>query len=100
MPMGPITVDFTEFVGLRVNEHVVHTWDVEVALDPGASIPEDLAAVVVENLGLIAQYTGKYEGDPATVPRTPRDLTRLTPFGSTTAPSRSLPVHPSTPTTT
>jgi uncharacterized protein (TIGR03083 family) len=67
MSMGPITVDFMGFVGLRVNEHVLHTWDVEVAVDPSATIPEDLAAVVVDNLGLIAQYTGKYDGEPITV---------------------------------
>jgi uncharacterized protein (TIGR03083 family) len=67
MSMGPITVDFMGFVGLRVNEHVLHTWDVEVAIDPSATIPEDLAAVVVEDLGLIAQYTGKYDGNPITV---------------------------------
>ena len=31
--MGPISVDFDGFVGLRLNEHALHTWDIDVALD-------------------------------------------------------------------
>ena len=32
--MGPMTFGFTGFVGLRLNEHAFHTWDIEVAVDP------------------------------------------------------------------
>lgn len=62
LSIGPLSVDFSEFVGLRVNEHGMHTWDVEVALDPAAKIPSDVAAVLVDNLDLVARFTGKPVG--------------------------------------
>ena len=33
--MGPIDVDFDGFVGLRLNEHALHTWDIDVRARPG-----------------------------------------------------------------
>lgn len=65
--MGPIDVDFHGFVGLRLNEHAVHTWDIDVALDPAATIPADIAARVVDNLELIARFTAKPTGDTTTI---------------------------------
>ena len=38
--MGPITVDFDGFIGMRLSEHTLHTWDVEVALDPHATLDD------------------------------------------------------------
>src|SRR3954449_6501842 len=29
--MGPISVGFTHFLDLRINEHAMHTWDIDVA---------------------------------------------------------------------
>ena len=40
---GPIRVGFEGFVGLRLNEHALHTWDIEVALDHAATIPSSMA---------------------------------------------------------
>ena len=57
--MGPLTLDFAGFVGMRLNEHALHTWDVEVVDDPGATIPVQAAALVVDNLELIARFTAK-----------------------------------------
>jgi uncharacterized protein (TIGR03083 family) len=65
--MGPMTMNFHEYVGLRLNEHAFHTWDIEVALDPAATIPPEAVELVVENLELIARYTGKPTGDTATI---------------------------------
>jgi uncharacterized protein (TIGR03083 family) len=65
--LGPMTFDFEGFLGLRLNEHVFHTWDVEVALDPTATIPSALAALVIDNLELVARFTAKPAGDPCTV---------------------------------
>jgi hypothetical protein len=42
--MGPLTLDFARFVGMRLNEHAFHTWDIEVVADPAATIPDDAAA--------------------------------------------------------
>ena len=48
---------------LRLNEHAFHTWDIEVVFDDGAHLPHDAAAVVVDNLGLIARFTGRPTGE-------------------------------------
>ena len=103
--MGPIQVDLARFLGLRLNEHAVHTWDIEVALEPDATVAPDAARLVVDDLGLIAQYTGKPTGiehdlhvratDPA------RDFTlslgrekvSLTPCQDAHAPDLELPAE-------
>jgi uncharacterized protein (TIGR03083 family) len=65
--MGPMTLDFPEFVGMRLNEHALHVWDVEVVDDPAATLPRQAAELVVDNLGLIARFTGRPTGDTATI---------------------------------
>lgn len=60
--LGPLTLDFAALVGTRIGEHALHTWDIEVVLDPNATVPADAAAVVVDRLGLIVQYVGKPTG--------------------------------------
>ena len=60
--VGPLTVDFAGFVGLRLNEHVLHSWDIEVALDPAATLPPDAAALVVDRLSMTARFTGRPTG--------------------------------------
>jgi hypothetical protein len=64
-PLGPMSFDFEAFVGLRLNEHLVHTWDVEVALDPSAAVQD--AALLVDNLDLIGRYTAKPTGSTRTI---------------------------------
>jgi hypothetical protein len=44
----PEPADLALFTGLRLNEAALHAWDVEVALDPAAGLPEDVAAVLLE----------------------------------------------------
>lgn len=46
---GPLTVP--EYAGYRVSEQAVHAWDIEVALDPAATIPE--AELLWERLDLV-----------------------------------------------
>ena len=69
--MGPLTFGFDEFIGMRINEHTLHSWDVEVALDPAATLAPDATEVVVDNLALTARYTAKPTG-------TEREVTVLT----------------------
>jgi len=64
---GPLTVGFDDLVGLRLNEHTLHTWDVEVALDPAATLHREQTAVVIDSLALIARYTAKPTGSLATI---------------------------------
>jgi len=61
--MGPMTLGFSDFVGLRLNEHAFHTWDIEVVAHPLATIPDDVAAAVVDNLEMIARFAAKPTGD-------------------------------------
>jgi uncharacterized protein (TIGR03083 family) len=65
--LGPVNLDFDGFVGLRLNEHAFHTWDIEVVLDPAAVVPADAAAQMVDNLELIARFTAKPTGSDRTV---------------------------------
>jgi uncharacterized protein (TIGR03083 family) len=62
LSFGPVTVGFDEAVAARLNEHALHTWDIEVMFDGRARIPADAAAVIVDNLGLIARFTAKPTG--------------------------------------
>ena len=66
-PIGPLSLGFNEFAGLRLNEHAFHTWDIEVVFDDTAHLPDDAAALVVDNLGLIARFSGRPEGQERTV---------------------------------
>jgi uncharacterized protein (TIGR03083 family) len=66
-PIGPMMLDFTTFAGMRLNEHVFHTWDVEVALKGAAGLPADVVPVVVDNLGMIARFTARPSGEARTI---------------------------------
>ncbi|HEX7443137.1 MAG TPA: maleylpyruvate isomerase family mycothiol-dependent enzyme [Acidimicrobiales bacterium] len=74
--MGPLSVDLAGFVGLRLNEHVVHTWDVEVTVDPTAVLPPDAAGVIIDRLGLIVGFAGRPMGSERSVHVTTSDPDR------------------------
>jgi uncharacterized protein (TIGR03083 family) len=65
--MGPLTLSFDELVGLRLNEHTFHSWDIAVMADPAAGLPDDATALVVDNLGLIARFSGRPDGQERTI---------------------------------
>jgi hypothetical protein len=67
MSMGPMELGFAEFVGMRLNEHAFHTWDIEVAGNPDATLPDQVAALAVDNLELVARYTAKPTGETTTI---------------------------------
>jgi uncharacterized protein (TIGR03083 family) len=55
----PEPADVDLFTGMRLVEAALHAWDVEVAFDPAATIPDDVAAVLVEQyLGPLAFLLG------------------------------------------
>jgi uncharacterized protein (TIGR03083 family) len=62
LAFGPLTLTFADAIGLRLNEHALHTWDVEVVLDPAAVVPAGAVEQIVDNLDLIARFTGKPTG--------------------------------------
>src|SRR4051794_8750979 len=46
--LGPLTMTPCEFFALRLNEHSLHTWDIEVVLHPDARVPTRAAELVVD----------------------------------------------------
>jgi uncharacterized protein (TIGR03083 family) len=64
---GPLTVGFDDLMGLRLNEHTLHTWDIEVALDPEATLHPEQTALVIDNLALLARFTAKPTGSLRTI---------------------------------
>ncbi|HEY6426449.1 MAG TPA: maleylpyruvate isomerase N-terminal domain-containing protein [Acidimicrobiales bacterium] len=65
--MGPINEDFDGFVGLRLKEHALHTWDIEVSFVPSATLDIETTAIVVDQLELIVRFTGKPAHSDSTV---------------------------------
>jgi uncharacterized protein (TIGR03083 family) len=78
LPLGPFELDLATALGLRLNEHVLHTWDIDVALDPTATLPSDAVDIVVDNLAMISGFAGKSDGNEREIAIT------------TAAPSRSF----------
>jgi uncharacterized protein (TIGR03083 family) len=60
--MGPMSFDAARFVASRLSEHVMHTWDVEVALDDRATLPSDATELIVDDVELLARYTARATG--------------------------------------
>jgi uncharacterized protein (TIGR03083 family) len=90
--MGPMELDLTTFLGMRINEHALHSWDVAVTLDPAATVPEDAAALIVDTLPMMSRFAGKPTGSERTISIRTAAPTRhvtvtLGPDGATLAPS-------------
>jgi uncharacterized protein (TIGR03083 family) len=58
-PFMPVPVDLATAIGFRLSEHALHSWDVRVAFDDRASVPEYLADLLIDRLPGMAGYTGK-----------------------------------------
>jgi MDMPI C-terminal domain len=65
--LGPMSLGFNDMFGLRLNEHVFHTWDIAVMFDDAAGLPGDATALVVDNLSLIARFSGRPDGQDRTL---------------------------------
>jgi len=79
--MGPFELDWDALLGLRLNEQLLHEWDVAVALDPAATLAADGTELVIDNLDLITRFTARPHGEPRTITI------------ATTAPERSFAVN-------
>jgi hypothetical protein len=49
-------------VGLRLGEHVLHTWDVEVPFNPSATLADDAASAILDNLQFVAARAARPNG--------------------------------------
>jgi uncharacterized protein (TIGR03083 family) len=59
---GSVRMDAAGFVGTRLSEHAVHTWDVAVALDPAATVDDEAVALLVDRLPQMAARIGHAGG--------------------------------------
>jgi uncharacterized protein (TIGR03083 family) len=60
--LGPFELDFAAFAGLRLGEHVLHTWDVEVTFDPDAVLAPEVVEAILRGLLLLARFAAKPTG--------------------------------------
>ena len=61
--MGPFDLDFDGFVTLRLGEQALHAWDVEVALDPAATLSSNVAEAILEGLSRVVGFSAKANGE-------------------------------------
>jgi uncharacterized protein (TIGR03083 family) len=77
--MGPFAFDFDGLIGLRLSEHVLHTWDIEVARIPDVELPNEAANAILDSVQFVVARSAKPTGDEQSVSvRTlnpPRDFT-------------------------
>ena len=64
---GRMTLDLAGVLGMRLSEHAVHAWDVEVALDPTARIAPDAVGLLAVRLPMMIGFMGKQQEPPTTV---------------------------------
>jgi uncharacterized protein (TIGR03083 family) len=65
--MGPMSLDFDGYVGMRLAEHVLHTWDVETTIDRAATLDDHAAGLLLGVVGRIAGFSGKAGGEVKTI---------------------------------
>jgi uncharacterized protein (TIGR03083 family) len=53
---------------MRLAEHALHSWDIEVALDSTATVPPDSAGLILGNLGFLVERVGKGAPEAVDVP--------------------------------
>jgi uncharacterized protein (TIGR03083 family) len=62
MNLGPFAFDFAGLVGLRLGEHVLHTWDIEVPFNPAAALSSEAADAILDNVSFVAARAAKPNG--------------------------------------
>ena len=70
---GRMTMDLAGVLGMRLSEHAVHAWDVEVALDPAARIAPDAVGLIAVRMPMMAGFMGKKQDTPKVVEVTTTD---------------------------
>ncbi|MHB1445354.1 MAG: maleylpyruvate isomerase family mycothiol-dependent enzyme [Acidimicrobiales bacterium] len=65
--MGPRSLDFDAFIGMRLNEHALHTWDIEVSGDASLGLSDVVAAQMIDRLEMVARWTAKPTGSERVV---------------------------------
>jgi uncharacterized protein (TIGR03083 family) len=63
MSLGPMSFDFDGVVGLRLGEHAVHTWDIEVSFDADATLSSGASGLILDRIGFLLEHTARAPGD-------------------------------------
>ena len=70
---GPEPLGLPAFLGLRLSEHALHTWDVAVTADPAARVAPDAVPLLLAALPRLAGLVGKKASSPVTIAVTVSD---------------------------
>lgn len=88
--------DLAQMASMRLGEHALHTWDIEVALDPSATIGASAVDLMIDTVGQTASRAGKPDSGigPITVETTsPQRRFLLTVADSVTLESDAPPAE-------
>ena len=66
-PLGPMQLDGTTYLRMRLAELAVHGWDVAVAMDPAAVVEPAAVDQIIDNLEMVAGFSGRPVGEPAEI---------------------------------
>ncbi len=72
---GGLRMDAVGVLGMRLNEHALHTWDVAVALEPHALVDHDAVTLLLDRLPRVAAFIGKPDRAEVARPFTVRVVT-------------------------
>jgi len=64
---GGMVMDAAGLLRMRLSEHAVHSWDVEVAVDPAARVSQDAVELLLGALPQMMQWMAKKAADPAVI---------------------------------
>ena len=73
---GAMTLDLAGFLGMRLSEHALHTWDVAVVLDPAQRVAPDAVALLIDTLPSLSGFLGKPNPAPVKISVTTSDPER------------------------
>jgi uncharacterized protein (TIGR03083 family) len=65
--LGPMQLDGTTYLRMRLAELAVHSWDVAVAVDPAAVVEPAAVDQIIDNLEMVAGFSGTPVGEPAEI---------------------------------
>ena len=68
--------ELSDLLRLRLGEHALHTWDVVVTRDMGATVAHDAVELLIDTLDQLVPRVGKPTERPLRVQITPHDPTR------------------------
>jgi uncharacterized protein (TIGR03083 family) len=60
-------LDAAKLLAMRLSEHALHSWDIEVVFDNDAVLSPDAIEILIDGLGTLASRAGRPESEPQSV---------------------------------